>query len=129
MAPSTRWVLCLCLALGDVPKPCRIGLRQRAAQGGEWERAAVGDYGPGQRQQPEERCWPECLQSRDKVSKHMLRFYNQYAGYLGGQHSAWLPPAGNRLPHEETAWFESLEKGTFIDDCDKAERNPGPRVP
>ncbi|NXH21451.1 BMP3 protein, partial [Bucco capensis] len=96
---ASRWVLCLCLgwgclclALGDVLKARWVGLRRRAALGGVRggrSRAAAGDYGLGQRQEPEEPRRPERLQGLqpgDKVSEHMLRLYDQYSG--GGRAAA-----------------------------------------
>ncbi|XP_069635075.1 bone morphogenetic protein 3 isoform X1 [Haliaeetus albicilla] len=111
MAASTRWVLCLCLgwgclclALGDVLKARRVGLRRRAAPGGVRggrPRAAAGDYGLGQRQE-ERRRPPERLQPGDKVSEHMLRLYDQYSGGRG-RRAAAAPrphdPPGLPAPH------------------------------
>ncbi|NXD83423.1 BMP3 protein, partial [Halcyon senegalensis] len=83
-----RWVLCLCLGwgclclvLGNVPKARWVGLRRRPAPGGVRggrARAAAGDYGPGQWQEPAER-----LKPGDKVSEHMLRLYDEYSGGRG----------------------------------------------
>lgn len=110
MAASTRWVLCLCLgwgclclALGDVLKGRRVGLRRRAAPGGVRggrARAAAGDYSLGQRQEDRRRP-PERLQPGDKVSEHMLRLYDQYSGGRGGRAAAPRPhdPPGLPAPY------------------------------
>ncbi|NXI38385.1 BMP3 protein, partial [Galbula dea] len=102
---ASRWVLCLCLgwgclclALGDVLKARRVGLRRRGGR----LRAAAGDFGLWQRQEPEERRRPERLQPRDKVSEHMLRLYDQYSG--GGRAAAARPqdPPGTPLRQGNT---------------------------
>ncbi|NXT31156.1 BMP3 protein, partial [Pelecanoides urinatrix] len=108
MAASSRWVLCLCLgwgclclAPGDVLRARWVGLRRRAAAGGARGgrgRAAAGDYGLGQRQEPEERRRPGRLQPADKVSEHMLRLYDQYRG---GERAAAEPAAGAPPPRRE----------------------------
>lgn len=92
---ANRWMLCLCLgwgclclALGDVLRARWVGLRRRntpAGVRGGRPRAAAGDYGPGQRPEPEEQRRPERLQPEDKVSEHMLRLYDQYSGGHGGR--------------------------------------------
>ncbi|XP_054248352.1 bone morphogenetic protein 3 [Indicator indicator] len=92
---ANRWVLCLCLgwgclclALGDVLKARWVGVRRRntpaGVRGGRL-RAAAGDYGPGQRPEPEEQRRPGRLHPGDKVSEHMLRLYDQYSGGRGGR--------------------------------------------
>ncbi|XP_074946005.1 bone morphogenetic protein 3 isoform X1 [Phalacrocorax aristotelis] len=127
MAAPARWVLCLCLgwgclclAPGDAPKARWAGLRRRAAPGGVRggrAGAAAGDYGVGQRREPDERRRPERLQPADGVSEHMLRLYDHYNGGRGGRAAARPrdPPAlpGLRLRQGNTVrGFRPLAAGS-----------------
>ncbi|XP_050188792.1 bone morphogenetic protein 3 isoform X2 [Myiozetetes cayanensis] len=110
MAAPAGWVLCLCLCLGwsclclppaDALRPCRVGLRRRAAPGDVRDgsaRAAAGDDGPGQRRHGR-------LPAADRVAEHMLRLYEQYRGT---RH----PPVGPPLPRGNTVrGFRPLPTG------------------
>ncbi|XP_032541495.1 bone morphogenetic protein 3 isoform X2 [Chiroxiphia lanceolata] len=90
MAAPARWVLCLCLgwgclclALPDSPRPCRAGLRRRAApgavRGGGSARAAAGADGAGRRRQGHGHGHGR-LPAADGVAEHMLRLYEQSRG-------------------------------------------------